>query len=116
MVDGFMLVVGAIVVLALIMVLSGVKAVAQGQQFTVERFGRYTRTLTPGLHVITPFIDRIGARMSMMEQVLDVPSQEVITRDNAMGMVDGAAFYWVLGAARAAYEVSGLERPSSTSP
>ncbi len=76
---------------------------------TVERFGRYTRSLGPGLSLIVPFVDRIGARMNMMEQVLDVPEQEVITRDNAMVTVDGVVFYQVLDAAKAAYEVTGLD-------
>lgn len=94
--------------LALVLVLMGVRSVPQGSEWTVERFGRYTRTLTPGLNLIIPFVDRIGARMNMMEQVLDVPQQEVITRDNAMVKVDGVVFYQVLDAAKAAYEVSGL--------
>ena len=82
---------------------------ARGYNYTVERFGRYTRTLTPGLNIIVPFMDRIGSRMNMMEQVLDVPSQEVITRDNATVGVDGVAFYQVLNAPQAAYQVAGLE-------
>ena len=89
----------------------------QGYNYTVERFGRFTRTLKPGLNLIVPFIDRIGAKMNMMEQVLDVPTQEVITSDNATVTVDGVTFYQVLDAARAAYEVTGPARtPSSTSP
>ena len=98
-----------IVALAVILVIMGVKAVPQGMEYTVERFGRYTRTLRPGLNIITPFIDRIGAKMNMMERVMDVPSQEVITRDNAMVKVDGVVFYQVLDAAKAAYEVNQLE-------
>jgi regulator of protease activity HflC (stomatin/prohibitin superfamily) len=106
---GFDWVVIAVVVLIILVLLAGIKTVPQGYNYTVERFGRYTRTLTPGLSIIVPFIDRIGARMNMMEQVLDVPTQEVITRDNATVSADGVNFYQVLDAARAAYEVRGLE-------
>ena len=81
----------------------------QGYNYTVERFGRYIRTLAPGLALIIPFIDRIGSKMNMMERVLEVPSQEVITRDNAMVEVDGIAFFQVLDAAKATYEVNELE-------
>ena len=104
------LVVLALVVLAIVVVVSGVKRVPQGMEYTVERFGRYTRTLRPGLNLIVPIIDQVGSRMNMMEQVLDVPSQEVITRDNAMVRVDGVVFYQVLDAARASYEVNDLVR------
>lgn len=107
--DGFMLVVLVLVGIAIVSVAMSVRSVPQGSEYTVERFGRYMRTLEPGLHVITPFVDRIGARLSMMEQVLDVPSQAVITRDNAMVTVDGVVFYQILDAAKAAYEVSSLE-------
>jgi regulator of protease activity HflC (stomatin/prohibitin superfamily) len=83
--------------------------VPQGYNYTVERFGRYVRTLDAGLGLIVPFVGRIGHKMNMMERVLDVPSQEVITRDNAMVKVDGIAFYQVLDAPKAAYEVTSLE-------
>lgn len=101
-----------IIVLAavlLILVFKGVKAVPQGMEYTVERFGRYTMTLKPGLNFIVPIIDAVGARMNMMETVLDVPSQEVITKDNALVRVDGVVFYQVMHAAKAAYEVRNLE-------
>ena len=109
MISGFMLAVLALLGLALVTVFMGVKVVPQGREYTVERFGRYVRTLSPGLHFITPYVESVGARLNMMEQVVDVPSQEVITRDNAMVTVDGVVFYQILQAAKAAYEVSGLE-------
>jgi len=107
--SGFDIVVIAFVAVVVLVFFAGVKTVPQGYNWTVERFGRYTRTLRPGLNVIVPFIDRIGAKLSVMEQVLDVPTQEVITKDNATVAVDGVAFYQVLDAARAAYEVQNLE-------
>jgi regulator of protease activity HflC (stomatin/prohibitin superfamily) len=106
---GFDLFIPVLVILVLLVLFAGIKTVPQGYNFTVERFGRYTRTLTPGLNIIIPFIDRLGAKMNMMEQVLDVPTQEVITKDNALVSVDGVAFYQVLNAPQAAYQVSGLE-------
>ncbi|MGN6767372.1 MAG: SPFH domain-containing protein [Rhizobiaceae bacterium] len=106
---GFDIVIIVLVVLVLLLIFAGIKTVPQGYNYTVERFGRYTRTLSPGLNLIIPFMDRIGARMNMMEQVLDVPTQEVITRDNATVAVDGVAFYQVLNAPQAAYQVSGLQ-------
>jgi regulator of protease activity HflC (stomatin/prohibitin superfamily) len=109
-IDGFMLAVLMAVGVALVFVAMGIKAVPQGAEYTVERFGRYMRTLPPGLHIITPFVERIGARLNMMEQVLDVDSQEVITRDNAMVRVDGVVFYQILDAAKAAYEITDLQR------
>jgi len=105
---GFTLFAVAIFAFALIMVWLGVQTVPQGKEYTVERFGRYTRTLSPGLHLIVPLVDKIGHRISMMETVLDVPSQEVITKDNAMVTVDGVVFYSVLDAAKASYEVSNM--------
>lgn len=100
---------GVVALFGMMLAFAGIKTVPQGMEFTVERFGRYTHTLRPGLHFIVPFIDSIGAKMNMMEIVLDVPSQEVITKDNAMVKVDGVVFYQVLDAAKAAYEVSQLQ-------
>ena len=98
-----------IAVLAIVIIAKGVKTVPQGMEYTIERFGRYTKTLSPGLNFIVPIIDSVGAKVSMMETVLDVPSQEVITKDNALVKVDGVVFYQILNAAKAAYEVRGLE-------
>jgi len=106
---GYDIIIPVLVVLVLLFLFAGIKTVGQGYNYTVERFGRYTRTLSPGLNLIIPFVDRIGARMNMMEQVLDVPTQEVITRDNATVAVDGIAFYQILNAAQAAYQVSNLQ-------
>jgi len=97
-----------VLVLAVVVVFMAVKSVPQGMEYTVQRFGRYTNTLTPGLNIIIPIVDKIGHKMVMMEQVMDVPSQEVITKDNAMVTVDGVVFYQVMDAAKAAYEVSQL--------
>jgi regulator of protease activity HflC (stomatin/prohibitin superfamily) len=88
----------------------GVKIVSQGHEWTVERFGRYRKTLRPGLNLIVPYIDRIGHKLNMMETVFDIQSQEVITRDNAMIRADGVVFYQILDAAKAAYEVNDLGR------
>ncbi|MEE2689346.1 MAG: SPFH domain-containing protein [Pseudomonadota bacterium] len=96
--------------LAIVIILMGVKQVPQGTHYTVERFGRYTKTLRPGLNLIIPFVDRIGSKMNMREQVLDVPQQEVITKDNAMVRADGVVFFQVLDAAKSIYEVNDLER------
>src|SRR5690606_11289723 len=94
---------------AVITVLKGVRVVPQGYEWTVERFGRYTHTLSPGLGFIIPWVDNIGRKLNMMEQVMDVPSQDVITKDNAVVKCDGVVYFQVLDAAKAAYEVATLE-------
>lgn len=107
---GFTTVVILLVGLAVVLAFMAIRQVPQGQEWTVERFGRYISTLRPGLSIIIPFMDRIGCRLVMMEQVLDIDSQTVISRDNAMVTVDGVVFFQVIDAARAAYEVSDLLR------
>lgn len=96
-------------VFVIITLMAGIRQVPQGQNYTVERFGRYNRTLTPGLGLVIPYIERIGAKVVMMEQVLDVQTQEVITKDNATVRADGVIFYAVTDAARATYQVAQLE-------
>lgn len=106
---GFDIMVIALVVLVIMVLFAGIKTVPQGTRYTIERFGRYTRTLEPGLNLIIPFIERIGARLNVMEQVLDIPTQEVITKDNASVSADAVAFYQILNAAQAAYQITNLE-------
>ena len=98
-----------LIVFAVITVLKGVRVVPQGYEWTVERFGRYTHTLSPGLAFIIPWVDGIGRKLNMMEQVMDVPSQDVITKDNAVVKCDGVVYFQVLDAPKAAYEVATLE-------
>lgn len=109
-IDAVGYVVIAILVFVVILMFKGIKTVPQGMEYTVERLGKYTKTLRPGINFIIPFIDAVGDKMNMRETVMDVPSQEVISRDNAMIKVDGVVFFQVINAAKAAYEVTDLNR------
>src|SRR5215470_11540327 len=109
MLGGYDIFVLIVVFLAILTLVLGVKTVPQGYNWTVERFGRYTRMLRPGLNLVVPFIDRIGRKMNVMERVVDVPKQEIIAKDNATVTVDGIAFFQVFNAAKAGYEISSLE-------
>jgi regulator of protease activity HflC (stomatin/prohibitin superfamily) len=108
--QGFTVFAVVVALFVLITVMMGVRQVPQGYNYTVERFGKYNKTLTPGLGLIIPYFDRVGRKLNVMEQVIDVPSQEIITKDNATVKVDGVAFYQVLDVRRASYEVSNLEQ------
>lgn len=100
--------VGVLALLAVFIAFAAITVVRQGYMYTIERFGRYTHTASPGFNLIMPFVDRVGRKVNMMEQVLDIPGQEIITKDNAMVAVDGVVFFQVLDPAKAAYEVSDL--------
>ena len=97
------------IIFVFILIVMGMKKVNQGMEYTVERFGRYTRSLRPGLNFIMPVFDAVGHQVNMMERVMDVPSQEVITKDNAMVKVDGVVFFQAMDSAKASYEVNNLE-------
>src|SRR5574343_334393 len=100
----------ALLFFALMVLYKAVRMVPQGFQWTVETFGKYTKTLEPGLHILLPILQDIGRKVNMMEQVLDIPSQDGITKDTAVVKVDGVVFFQVLDAAKAAYEVSDLQQ------
>lgn len=110
MISGFSIFTLVLLLLVILTLFAGVKTVTQGYNWTIERFGKYTRTLAPGLNIIVPYFDRVGRKVNMMEQVIEVPQQEVITKDNATITVDGVAFYQVFDAMKASYEVSSLNQ------
>src|SRR3954466_8758043 len=108
--SGFDIFAIVLVLLVIVTLIAGVKTVPQGYDWTIERFGKYTQTLSPGLNLIVPYFDRVGRKINMMEQVIDIPEQEVINKDNATVSVDGVAFFQVFDAAKASYEVAFLDQ------
>lgn len=111
---GFALVWVLVLVLVVAVIFAGAKTVPQGQVWTVERFGAFTRLLNPGLNFLVPFVDQVGRRLNVQEQVLDIPEQSVISRDNASVTVDGVIYYRVLEAEKAAYQITNLSQALST--
>lgn len=104
-----LIIAGVILLLALVVILRSIRVVPQGYHWTVERFGKYTRTITPGLNLLTPIVETVGRKFNMMEQVLDIPAQDVISSDNALVTCDAICFYQVLDAAKAAYQINDLK-------
>ncbi|MCY3883648.1 MAG: SPFH/Band 7/PHB domain protein [Gammaproteobacteria bacterium] len=107
--DLTLIIAGIILILALVVILRAVRVVPQGFHWTVERFGKYTRTITPGLNLLTPIVEAVGQKFNMMEQVLDIPAQDVISSDNALVQCDAICYYQVLDAAKAAYQINDLQ-------
>lgn len=110
MIDPSLIVIGLFVAFAVFLIAKAIRIVPQGEQWTLEAFGSYVRTMEPGIHFLVPIYQNVGAKLNMMESVLDIPSQDVITRDNVIIRADAVAFYQIMDAASAAYQVRDLER------